>query len=91
MNPIILMNKIHLLQKELNPFLIKFVFSENRTEIEFGNSIYWTDFGTGNHIRAYFCNPEIESILKTNQIYPNQLIKISEKGFVFDILLDNMC
>lgn len=64
MNPIILMNKIHLLQKELNPFLIKFVFSENRTEIEFGNSIYWTDFGTGNHIRAYFCNPEIDSILE---------------------------
>ena len=64
MNPIILMNKIHLLQKELNPFLIKFVLSENRTEIEFGNSIYWTDFGTGNQNRVYFCNPEINSILE---------------------------
>ena len=44
MNSIISINKIHLLQKELNPFLIKFVFSENRAEIELGNSIYWTDF-----------------------------------------------
>ena len=43
---------------------IKFVFSENRIEIEFGNSIYWTDFGTGNQNRVYFCNPEIESILE---------------------------
>ena len=90
MNSIISINKIHLLQKELNPFLIKFVFSENRTEIEFGNSIYWTDFEYRIQNTDYFWIAKRIKILETNQMNPNQLLERTEKGLVSDILLENM-
>ena len=90
MNSIISINKIHLLQKELNPFLIKFVFSENRAEIELGNSIYWTDFEFRIQNTDYFWIAKRMKILETNQMNPNQLLERTEKGLVSDILLENM-